>query len=127
METKKSEIYNEFCRTRNKVKNITKYFRKQKQANISSNIKENPKAFWRYINSKTVTKNHITSLYSDPKDQNSNLIDNSREKANILNSYFASVYTMEPIDDIPRLTPKATPEQSNMKITVEMVKGLLSD
>ena len=34
---------------------------------------------------------------------------------------------MEPIDDIPRLTPKATPEQSKLKITVEMVKGLLSD
>ena len=34
---------------------------------------------------------------------------------------------MEPIGDIPRLTPKATPEQSKLKITVEMVKGLLSD
>ena len=77
--------------------------------------------FWRYTNSKTVTKNHIMSLYSDPKDQNSNLIDNSREKANILNFYFASVYTIEPIDDIPRLTP----EQSKLKITVEMVKGNL--
>ena len=106
---------------------MTKYFRKQKEAKISSNIKENPKSFWRYTNSKTVTKNHITSLYSNPKDQNSNLIDNSREKANILNSYFASVYTMEPIDDIPRLTPKATLEQSKLKITVEMVKGLLGD
>ena len=29
METRKPEIYNEFCRTRNKVKNMTKYFRKQ--------------------------------------------------------------------------------------------------
>ena len=103
---------------------MTKYFKKQKEANISSNIKK--KAFWRYTNSKTVTKNHITSLYSDPKDQNSNLIDNIREKVNILNSYFASVYPMEPIDDIPRLTPKAIPEQSKLKITVEMVKGLLS-
>ena len=50
-----------------------------------------------------------------------------RDKDNILNSYSASVYTMEPIDDIPRLTPKATPEQTKLKITVEMVKGLFSD
>ena len=62
METKKAEIHNEFCRTRNKVKNKTKYFRKQKEEKISSNIKENPKAFWRYTKAKTLTKNHITSL-----------------------------------------------------------------
>ena len=40
METKKPEIYNEFCSTIDKVKHMTKYFRKQKEANISSNIKK---------------------------------------------------------------------------------------
>ena len=85
-------IYRTFCRSRNKVKNLIKSFRKQKETDISSNIKRNPKAFWSYTNSKTAVKNTIASLHSDPKDQTSNLIDNSREKANILNSYFASVF-----------------------------------
>ena len=85
-------IYRTFCRSRNKVKNLIKSFRKQKETDISSNIKRNPKAFWSYTNSKTAVKKTIASLHSDPKDQTSNLIDNSREKANILNSYFASVF-----------------------------------
>ena len=62
-----------------------------------------------YTNSKTTVKNTIASLHSDPKDQTSNLIDNSREKANILNSYFASVYTKEPPDEIPKLAHRKAP------------------
>ena len=72
-------------------------------------------------------KNTIASLHSDPKDQTSNLIDNSREKANILNSYFASVYTKEPPDEIPKLAHRKAPKQSKMNITVEMVKFFLHD
>ena len=52
---------------------------------------------------------------------------NSRETANILNSYFASVYTKEPPDEIPKLAHRKAPKQSKMKITVEMVKRFLHD
>ena len=55
------------------------------------------------------------------------MIENSREKANILNSYFASVYTKEPFDEIPKLTLRQAPKQSKMSITVEMVKRLIHD
>ena len=55
------------------------------------------------------------------------MIDNSREKANILNSYFASVYTKEPLDEIPKLTPRQAPKKSKTSITVEMVKRLIHD
>ena len=130
METRRPDIYRTFCRSRNKVKNLIKSFKKQKETDIyhiSSNIKRNPKAFWSYTNSKTAVKNTIASLHSDPKDQTSNLIDNSREKANILNSYFASVYTKESLDEIPKLTLRQAPKQSKMSITVEMVKRLMHD
>ena len=92
METRIPDIYCTFCRYRNKVKNLITSFRKQKETDISSNIKRNPKAFWSYTNSKTAVKNTIASFHSYPKDQTSNLIDNSREKANILNSYFFILY-----------------------------------
>ena len=55
------------------------------------------------------------------------MIDNSREKANILKSYFASVYTKELLDEIPKLTLGQAPKQSKMSITVEMVKRLIHD
>ena len=52
METKKMDIYREYCRTRNKVKNMMKFFRKNKEIYISFNAKTNNKAFWKYINAK---------------------------------------------------------------------------
>ena len=43
METRLSLIYRNYCRMRNKVKNMIKYSRKQKEKQISGNIKKNPK------------------------------------------------------------------------------------
>ena len=48
METRLPTVYRNYCRVRNKVKNMIKYTRKQKEKCISGNIKNNPKAFWKY-------------------------------------------------------------------------------
>ena len=45
METRLPTVYRNYCRARNKVKNMIKYTRKQKEKCISGNIKNNPKAF----------------------------------------------------------------------------------
>ena len=44
METRSPVVYGKYCRMRNKVKNMIKYTRKQKEKQISGNIKNNPKA-----------------------------------------------------------------------------------
>ena len=43
METKLQKTYLEYCRVRNKVKNMITYFRKQKEKIISMDVKKNPK------------------------------------------------------------------------------------
>ena len=43
METRLPTVYRNYCRDRNKVKNMIKYTRKQKEKCISGNIKNNPK------------------------------------------------------------------------------------
>ena len=48
METRSPVVYGKYCRMRNKVKNMIKYTRKQKEKQISGNIKNNPKAFLNY-------------------------------------------------------------------------------
>ena len=48
MDTKKVDTYREYCKSRNKVKNMIKFFRKQKEREISMNAKTNNKAFWKY-------------------------------------------------------------------------------
>ena len=63
METKLQKTYLEYCRVRNKVKNMITYFRKQKEKIISMEVKKNPKAFWKYISVKTKTRSGITECY----------------------------------------------------------------
>ena len=43
METRSPTVYRNYCKIRNKVKNMIKYTRKQKEKCISGNIKKNPK------------------------------------------------------------------------------------
>ena len=85
METKLQKTYLEYCRVRNKVKNMITYFRKQKEKIISMDVKKNPKAFWKYITVKTKTRSGITVLHCDPNDESSRLTNNDSHKANLLN------------------------------------------
>ena len=127
METKKMDIYREYCRTRNKVKNMMKFVRKNKERDISFNATTNNKAFWKYINSKTKSTSGIASLHANHLDVNSILVDNNKEKANILNTYFASVYTEEPNGEIPTIPTRSLVNQEGVIITENAVKKLLSE
>ena len=127
LETRLAQKHKVFCRARNKVKNTIKYFRKQKEKGISKNIKSNPKAFWKYIKSKTSMKCNITNLHKDPLDEKSPLTDNNQEKANIMNEYFSTVFTKEPNGHIPTLEPRSRTEQPFIEILQENVNLLLKD
>ena len=56
-----------------------------------------------------------------------NTTDDSQEKAEILNSYFRSVYTQEDLENIPDMSGDLHPEMPSITITPEGVKKLLSD
>ena len=69
----------------------------------------------------------IASLHSGPLDEDSMLVDKNSEKANILNQYFASVYTVEPSGNIPTIPSKQVEKQNDIVITRGIVKKLFSD
>ena len=74
------------------MKNITKEYEK----GLARDPKENPKAIWKYINSKSKTKEGIGNLLKDPSDKNSIIVETGKEKAKVLANYFSSVFTKEP-------------------------------
>ena len=65
--------------------------------------------------------------HANPKDSSSNLIDNSKEKANILNQYFASVFTNEPDGEFVRLEEKQIVQQSPLDFSIDEVRKLLQN
>ena len=58
---------------------------------LAKNIKEDCKSFFAYVNSKKRSNNAIGPL----KNSNGEVLNDSKEKAALLNSYFASVFTKE--------------------------------
>ena len=125
METRLSKYYTDYCKVRNKVKNMTKYFRKQKEKSISSNVRNNPKAFWKYAGSKINTTNSIMGLHINPKDNKSGITNDDKSKANILNDYFASVFTNEPDGQIPTLNKRTQASMPVPDIKESVVKHYL--
>ena len=122
-----SKIYLEYYRVRNKVKNMITYFRKQKEKIISMDVKKNPKAFWKYISVKTKTRSGITVLHCDPNHESSRLTNNDSHKANLLNEYFASVFTNEPHGNIPILETRTEKEMEYNIISDDEIALLLKN
>ena len=76
--------------------------KKQYEKDMSQRAKDNPKAIWNYIKSKSKTR---ADLHLDPNDPKSEKTDDDKTKAEILAKYFSSVFTEEPEGNIPNPKP----------------------
>ena len=63
------------------------------EQNLAESIKTNPRMFWNHINSKRIAKPDIPSLKNPTTGL---LIERSAEKADLLNTYFTTVFTQTP-------------------------------
>ena len=88
-----------FRHCRNRLRQLTRHLRKQFESQLVAEVKVNPKAFWRYSNSRLKTKPKIGDL----KDSSGLLVSEGGLKAGILNTFFSSVFTQEDEDDVPSL------------------------
>ena len=93
----KTSLYN-YNLARNRVSSKIKLNNKLKENKIAKNIKHNPKAFYQYIASKTLKKEGVSDLINN----NGKLITDDKEKCNILNNFFSSVFTKEDLDNVPK-------------------------
>jgi len=99
--SKDPEVRLEYNKVRNQVKNMVNKLKKKYEKGLSQKAKENPKAIWSYIKSKSKTREGIGDLHVDPEDIKSIKTEDNKEKANILSEYFSSVFTKEPEGDVP--------------------------
>ena len=94
METKNEKHYAEYCSVRNQVRAVTRKLQKQYKLKLAKYAKSNPKAVWKYMNSKTKTRECVSDLNIDPQDDKSRLTNCDKEKAEILGKFFSSVYNI---------------------------------
>ena len=120
--TKKAQ-YN-YNLARNKVTFKIKKLKKEKENKIAKNIKLNPKAFYQYVASKTVKREGIHDLINN----DGNIVSNDKEKCDILNSYFSSVFTVEDTNDLPTIdSNKKIPPLVTCNITLKEMECALKN
>jgi len=63
-------------------------------------VKNDSKSFYSYVRSKQRSKVRVGPL----KDTSDKIISDNKEAANLLNEYFASVFTVENVNNVPNTT-----------------------
>ena len=96
-QTNDGQVYLEYRKVSNQVRSITKKAQKVLEKNGAKQAKTNHKKFWQFINNKTRARPNIPDLFVDEDTPTGSNVTTSsdKEKANILNQYFASVFTKE--------------------------------
>ena len=91
LESRDLRDYKEYCNTRNALRTYTRGLRKEFEEKIASEVKDNPKAFWKSTKSKMTVRSGV----SDLKDKNGSTHSDDSSKADILNDFFCSVLPMK--------------------------------
>ena len=113
--------YDRYVSLRNQVKWGVRKSQKHKEAKIAREAKQNPKAFFSYVNSKIKTRDGIASLLKN----DGSLTKNDEEKAETLNQFFHSVFTEEDKENLPTFKDKTDIFLTDITITQDdMLKAL---
>ena len=105
---------------RNVDRRIRKAFKTYLRDVVGASLKsDNPKPFWSFIKAK---KQEVSGV--PPLKVLGNTLTSAKDKAEVLNQYFCSVYTHED-PNIPDLGPSNTPDIDDITITEEGIKKLL--
>ena len=116
--------YARFCRCRNELRKLTRKLRSDFEKQLLSEVKSNPKSFWRYANSRLKTKKGIDDL----QDNMGVLVSDDSQKAQLLNDFFSSVFTVEDVSTVPPVVPiTSIASLQDISITEGKVKAKLAN
>ena len=88
-----------FTRQRNELRSLTRKLQQEFEKKLAQEVKGNPKAFWKYAQSRLKTKTRIDDLEREDGSRATTGV----EKAEEFNTFFSSVFTQEDVEEIPTL------------------------
>ena len=94
-----SHDYHKYIEYRNNAKKVIRKAVKKHEEKIATESKLNPKSFWKYVNTKLKRSTGISNL----EKPNGDLTSSDDEKAEVLNTFFSSVFTNEDLSNVPKV------------------------
>ena len=124
LETREGKDYTLYARARNQARWASRKSKRNFEQNLAKEVKTNPRAFYKYANSKLKTRTSVADLEIKQGRATTN-----RMKADELNRFFSSVFTKEDKDTVPQInrSEKVTNPMPDLLITEEMVKMKLKN
>ncbi|WAR24441.1 hypothetical protein MAR_038110, partial [Mya arenaria] len=98
--------YQSYCKIRNSTTKAIRFSKRKYQKGVAESSKTSQKSFWSFVKGETNTRSGIGDL----RDKNGNIATEIKDKANILNDFFASVFTREDNSEIPNFEDKLEKE-----------------
>ena len=128
METKDGQKYKEYVQARNRSKALIRQTQRESCRRIALSIKANPKKFWSFVNNKTKVKSEIPHLIvNSSPDRSPELTASTEEKAEVLSSFFSSVFTTEPPGDFVGIKPRSIKQpMTDISFSEQLVEAKLS-
>ena len=126
--TKSTFDNSKYKECKNKLRALTRRLRRDFERSLSANSKYKPKLFWNYAKSRIKSRESISSL----KREDGTTATSPADKAETLNKFFASVFTLENLHTIPTAPTYSTTYNyenllSTIDITPEIVKEKLDN
>ena len=113
-----------YIRCKNDLRTMTRNLRSDFESKLAKTVKSKPKDFWRYVKSRLKSTPTIPSLTKPDGSKAST----SKEKTQVLNDYFTSVFTRENLEYIPEISTYGVNDQlSYIEITPEIVRVKLGN
>ncbi len=121
--TKDGQAYQLFARARNQAKWECQKACKAYEKEIAKQSKDNPKAFWGYVNSKLKNKENVADLHTDGDSATTD-----QQKADTLSNFFKQVFAEEDSSILPEFEAKeSTSPLEDISFTEDDVKTLLKE
>ena len=86
-----------FNTNKNELRLLTRKLRSDFEKSLAESIKTKPKLFWKYTSSRLKSKQRIPTL----ERPDGTKATTSQQKAEVLNDFFSSVFTIEDVENIP--------------------------
>ena len=93
--TKYQEDFNNYKKTRNRVKKELNKLDREKQMEIARSSKANPKKFWKYVNSKRKCNHKIPDIVYVDSGGHERVAESAQDKVTVFNRYFSEVFNYE--------------------------------